>query len=287
MAGFENLMGFFIHEGHIVMNSNRQLTIDVPIDELYRYENEGEEEYEDDGEDNHYDYDEKMGEISVNISNEKYVNIEEIKEKGFDCPICQDVISGTVAITTCLHKFCSKCLFNHCKNKVNPNCPMCRKDLDVNDIILSDDITEYLDNSLIICKNIECKELMKRKEYKTHDCKYDKSQCKFCGVVFYKEKYNEHVQTCDMKTVKCNLCRCFVIEKLMEHHRKHKCPRAIVECKYQCNYRSQRYKIDFHHKNCHRRIVQCPNSCDLCMEYKDLENHNEICLNRDVSLDKK
>jgi hypothetical protein len=42
-----------------------------------------------------------------NISSERYKDIETIKDKGLECPICLNVINGTVAVTTCIHKFLS------------------------------------------------------------------------------------------------------------------------------------------------------------------------------------
>ena len=107
------------------------------------------------------------------IPDEKYKNLDVIKEKELECPICCSVINGTVAITKCFHRFCLSCLNK--SQKRNNSCPICRQDLNVLDsVIISDTLTTFLNNSIVSCRYEECKVELCRKDMYNHIevCRY-------------------------------------------------------------------------------------------------------------------
>ena len=216
---------------------------------------------------------------------DRYKDLETIKEKGLECPICLNVISGTVSITTCLHKFCSKCLFQHCMTSANPSCPMCRSELTQENIILCDELTHFLDNCIIKCKNLECTVEVCRKEYYNHisSCVYNKKQCKDCKTLVYERDMNNHNSECEFRQIKCNLCYSFIHFRNQEDHINNHCPYNTVKCpNEQCDYSTQRCNLNSHISRCNHRKIRCYNGCQAFIECQDMKQHNEICPNRKI-----
>ena len=217
---------------------------------------------------------------------ERYKDLDTIKERELECPICLCVISGTVSITICLHKFCSACLVRHLSASLtDPRCPMCRHELTMDDIILSEELTSYLDNCTVTCRNMECRTEVQRKDYYNHiaSCSYNKKECKECRSMVYEKDFEKHSNECEHRLLKCNLCRSFVQHRKQQDHRENYCPNSTIKCPNEkCNYRTQRCKIFQHTPNCSFRTVVCANGCQSLIEYKELSLHNEICLMKKV-----
>lgn len=234
-----------------------------------------------------FNYNESVDDIKYSIDNEKYVDFANLQEQGLECPICLSVIKGTVAVTTCLHKFCSRCIYSHYTKCVSentePKCPMCRHDISIDTITLDNSLTQLLDSTIVQCKNAGCKEEIKRSEYNSHilNCKYDKKECKHCKSLFYDCDMKSHKDVCKMKTTKCNLCSCYILDVEYESHLRDKCPHSVVKCENSnCNYKTQRYKMSNHtNNNCHNRIVSCPDGCGLNFEIHYLSEHKKVCCN--------
>jgi hypothetical protein len=223
------------------------------------------------------------------LQSKQYKNIDIIKDKGLECPICLNVITGNVAVTTCLHKFCSSCIYKHCDSSFHKSCPLCRNILEFDDIILVSDLTEYLDNSIVCCKNsIDCKVEIKRKDYSTHiiSCQYNKKECVGCKSFFYQKDIYDHMKICDHRLVKCNLCSSLSPFIKQEEHRINRCHRTMIKCpNTSCNYHTQRHNMIEHTSICDNRIIQCTNGCHDIIEYKDISKHNQICPMRIVTCD--
>ena len=145
------------------------------------------------------------------IKQEQYIHLDTIKEKELECSICLYVISSTVAITECMHKFCSHCIHDYCKSTQNPTCPLCRTEIDIDSIILSQDLTNFLENSLVKCKNIECDETLTRSLYYDHvyTCQWNKLKCLDCCDLFYLSQKSNHLLNCRRKICKCDKCKIF------------------------------------------------------------------------------
>jgi hypothetical protein len=233
--------------------------------------------------------DERKEDDRNSVQSKQYKNIETIKDKGLECPICLNVITGTVAVTTCLHKFCSNCIYKHCDSSINKSCPLCRNNLEFDDIILVSDLTEYLDNSIVYCKNsIDCKVEIQRKDYNTHiiSCEYNKKQCVGCKSFFYEKDIYDHMNICDHRLVKCNLCFSFSPFIKQEEHRLNHCHRTMIKCpNTSCNHYTQRHNMLEHSSICDNRIIQCTNGCHDIIEYKDILKHRQICPMRIVTCD--
>lgn len=220
------------------------------------------------------------------IQDDKYDNIKEIKEKNLMCPICFGVITGTVAITSCTHKYCSRCLHKHVRSSLSPNCPMCRKELSPSDISLSEEETEYLDSSIVECRNAECKEKMMRKEYNSHidNCKYNKAKCDDCLTLIYLKDSDQHKSVCAFRNVECNLCKATVKYNKSEEHREKLCPHMPIKCPNEkCRYEASRHKIPNHLTQCKFRSIVCRNGCGLKFELQNESKHNESCVMRIIS----
>ncbi len=114
--------------------------------------NNHEERKEEERKDERY----RLSEIEkYSIRDEQYTNFEDITSKNLVCPICSCVIDGTVAITSCAHKFCSRCLQRHISTSISSSCPICRTELSANDLILSESETDFLENSIVTILNVE------------------------------------------------------------------------------------------------------------------------------------
>jgi len=69
-----------------------------------------------------------------------------------DCPICHDNFKNAVELD-CNHKFCAKCIMDYYRT-IEPrlNCPMCRKDIRLINILnynRSDEIRQYMEMIII------------------------------------------------------------------------------------------------------------------------------------------
>lgn len=222
---------------------------------------------------------------SHHILCERYKDLELIKEMGLECPICLTVIKGTVAITTCLHKFCSSCLYNHCMSSHNACCPMCRGELNPENIIISSELTEYLDKCIVTCANLECNIEMTRREYNRHIsvCEYNKIQCGDCSSLIYKKDKKTHEEECEFRSIKCNLCRSIIQYNNQEQHMNEDCLLVMIKCSNnKCNYTTQRHKIWKHKGECKYRNIPCNNGCSAIISCEDITLHNEICPMRKI-----
>jgi hypothetical protein len=220
---------------------------------------------------------------TIVIANDSFKNLEEIKEKGLECAICLNVINGTVAVTTCIHKFCSTCIHKHYETSANGNCPLCRNELSYDDIILSSELTEYLDQCIIICKNQGCKLETTRKDYYNHYyvCDYSKQNCKECLTLIYKKDEETHKTNCKNRKVNCIWCNCLVSYSLMEYHKAAECSETNVVCPSSgCNFRNVRKDMHKHIENCEFRSIVC--ECAVKVIFKNLETHKTICTKRKV-----
>ena len=219
------------------------------------------------------------------ISNERYKDLESIKDKGLECPICLSVINGTVAVTTCIHKFCSSCLYQHCMSSANTSCPLCRSELNPENIVISDDLSLYLDNCIVVCKNLECTVEVERKNYDQHNstCPYNKKQCNDCKSLIYERNMEKHKEECDYRSIKCNLCRAIVPIRKQEEHRNTSCPFNVAKCKNEkCNFTTQRHRMHKHTHECIYREISCVNGCSATIEFRDVSLHNETCPRRKI-----
>jgi hypothetical protein len=112
------------------------------------------------------------------IESYQYKDLSNLKKNNMECPICMSIILG-VAKTICGHYFCSFCIFKYIgmKNYFNEyndsicpivTCPICRKNLLENDIIIDLEMTQKLDDTLIECNLNECRKIISRKQYIGH-----------------------------------------------------------------------------------------------------------------------
>jgi hypothetical protein len=213
------------------------------------------------------------------IKNEQYTDLEKIKEKGLECSICLHVISSSVAITECLHKFCSICIYEYCRTSQNPTCPLCRTDIDIDDIILSPDLTNFLENSQIRCKNIECKEIYTRNLNHDHTatCDWNKFKCSDCGDIFYGFQKLEHQSVCVKRVLKCDRCQIFYKKSEETEHNEKICPFYTISCTNpECDYSCLRKDMNSHREHCPQATTTCID-CKAVIYKKEYRLHSEIC----------
>lgn len=224
----------------------------------------------------------KLQEIEkYSIQDERYENIDEIKSKNLMCPICSCVINGTVAITSCKHKYCSQCLMRHVQSSHSPSCPLCRKELTVNDISLDEEETHYLDNCIVGCKNAECSTEVKRLDYRNHinNCPFNKGKCDDCMQLIYVKDSEKHKEECTFRTSKCMLCKASVRCNELEKHRIDSCPYTQIKCPNEkCRYETQSHKMPRHTLTCNYRTIVCRNGCGLSFELsEELKHSTDSC----------
>lgn len=234
-------------------------------------------------------YELKVDDESSNdyIRSDQYVDYKKLCDDNLECSICLNIISGTVAITTCMHRFCSSCLFEYMMKKSgNASCPNCRASIDnLEDVMISSELSDILDVATIKCKNKECAVELPRKEYKNHmnTCEFNKKQCKGCKSLYFEKNFHSHEEECESRLVKCNLCNSYVKFKDQKTHRGDVCPVTMVKCpNKKCNYLTQRSKINKHGVSCVYRIVTCSNGCGSVFDHKEQSFHDEICNHRSV-----
>ncbi|MDD4930696.1 MAG: RING finger domain-containing protein [Candidatus Colwellbacteria bacterium] len=221
------------------------------------------------------------------IRSDQYVDYKKLCDDNLECSICLNIIDGTVAITTCMHRFCSSCLFEYMMKKVgSASCPNCRASIDnPEDVMISSELSDILDSSVIRCKNKECTAELPRKEYKKHTqiCEFNKKQCKGCKSLYFEKDFESHMEECLYRVVKCNLCNSYTKVKDQKTHRDDVCPGTMIKCPNQkCNYMTQRSKINRHNASCTYRMVTCSNGCESIFDHKEQSLHNEICNLRPV-----
>lgn len=91
------------------------------------------------------------------IKSEQYIDYNTLRDQNLECSICLSIVDGTVAITDCLHRFCSSCIFNYLLSKrENASCPNCRAELDIDKLTISSELTNIIDETIVKCKNSEC-----------------------------------------------------------------------------------------------------------------------------------
>lgn len=233
-------------------------------------------------------YELKVDESSKDyIRSDQYVDYKKLCEDNLECSICLNIIDGTVAVTTCMHRFCSSCLFEYMMKKAgSASCPNCRSSIDnLEDVMISSELSDVLDATVIKCKNKECTAELPRKEYKKHAqiCEFNKKQCKGCKSLYFEKDFHSHEEECESRLVKCNLCNSYTKFKDQKTHRDDVCPGTMVKCpNRKCNYMTQRFKINRHGASCTYRMITCSNGCDAVFDHKEQSSHNEICNRRPV-----
>jgi hypothetical protein len=214
----------------------------------------------------------------------EYVDYEKLREN-FECSICLDIIKGNVAVLNkCRHKYCSSCIYKLIseRNNVQTCCPQCRDPIEFSDITISGQDTKLLESSIVICKNVECKEKMCRENYYKHfyTCGYKKTQCPDCKTLVYS---NRDTHVCLNSSIKCNNCSEVVKAFDME---KHECPNELVSCvNLRCGHSYKRCEAELHLSECKYSSLFC-NMCGKMISKVDMQAHKESeCRGRNVSCD--
>lgn len=217
------------------------------------------------------------------IKSEQYIEYNTLRDQNLECSICLSIIDGTVAITDCLHRFCSSCIFNYLSSKrENASCPNCRAELDIDKLTISSELTNIIDETIIKCKNNECIHQLKKRDYRSHIsiCEYNKEQCQDCKSLFYKKDLQSHREHCSHRLIKCEKCSIHFNCNLV-----HECQTEIVKCpNNKCHIEMERSKINRHVSLCLFRIISCRH-CDSQCEYIDKNIHEKICINRPINCD--
>ena len=221
----------------------------------------------------------------VHINNENYLNIENLNE--FECCICLNVINGDVMLTSCLHRFCGECLLTYI-DKGGGSCPKCRTEINgIEELIISNPFTEKLNNELVRCSNIECKQIMSRIDYYTHfyKCEYKKEKCENCNIITYVNK-SDNIHICLNPQEKCKKCEA-VYNVSNSYNHLNVCPYTIIMCKnFGCN-KQTTIKDQFKHQNeCEYRLLQCRFGCRNIYNKYNIEEHEKMCINRNIQCEK-
>ena len=189
-----------------------------------------------------------------------FIDQELIKQ--FICPICKYLLNEpTMDMCGCSKLFCKNCLVEYLKSHDN-TCIISGNKSTKEPLYIKwvDDLIKLYD---IKCKNAsrECNWVGKFSKFKEHIliCPKEPLPCSFegCDKIILRENYEEHLQTCNFKTINCKLCGLKLKYNEIEKHDLI-CPKKEIECPQKCGERFERGKSPEHILVCKMNFIDCP-----------------------------
>ena len=208
-----------------------------------------------------------------------------------ECPICLQIMSKDISLTSCGHHFCTSCIKTVLDKK--GSCPACRNtsyqifpDADRQRIISG--LQVYCSNKKDGCTwKGELKNLSGHinKDKREGDCQFEAVKCRYwngliCNVKMKRADLANHEENrCQRRPYTCQYCGKKDTYWGTTYYHYDKCPRYPVPCPKKCDPKKTmpREEVDAHIKN------DCPLepvACELCWagctarpQRKDIEQH--------------
>ena len=205
-----------------------------------------------------------------------------------ECPICLQIMSKDISLTSCGHHFCTSCI-----KKIRKSCPTCRATS--YQIFPDADRQRYIRGLQVYCSNKkygctwkgELKNLSGHinKDKREGDCQFEVVKCRYwAGLICSVKKKradlaNHEEKECRNRSYICQYCGKKDTYWYITDYHYNECPRYPVTCLNKCDPKKTmpRKEVDAHIKN------ECPLepvACELCWagctawpQRKDIEQH--------------
>ncbi|KAM0717114.1 hypothetical protein Q7P37_006966 [Cladosporium fusiforme] len=205
------------------------------------------------------------------------------------CPICRCPLVDPVLLMDCDHCFCRECIRQTWTtySPLGPkgDCPTCRMPAKLgarsstskilvnilDDLVVKcpkhengckaeikrgevqDHIAIYCSYAMVECKDSNCGQSVRRKDYESGCLHYNVS-CESCQQSMPKAELETHWQLqCPDRQIQCDLCSSTIYHRDREEHRKTACPAASVPCpgaSLGCTNKSKRAHVEIHARGC-------------------------------------
>ena len=165
-----------------------------------------------------------------------------------ECPICLQIMSKDISLTSCGHHFCTSCI-----KRIHGPCPECRT---TPYQIFPDASRQRIIGGLqVYCSN------------KKDGCTWKGELKNLSGHI----NKGRRVGDCQFQVVKCRYWKCLPLLSCcrvkmkradLANHEENKCPERPYTCQY-CGHKDTYWDItNDHYDECPRYPVTCPNECD-------------------------
>ena len=169
-----------------------------------------------------------------------------------ECPICLQIMSKDISLTSCGHHFCTSCIKTVLDK--NESCPKCRAT--AYQIFPDADRQRYIRGLQVYCSNKKC------------GCTWKGELINLSGHI----NKGKRVGDCPFQVVHCCywkrptfkriLCSVTMKRADLANHEENECTGRPYTCQY-CGHKDTYYSItNIHYKRCPRYPVTCPNKCD-------------------------
>ena len=166
--------------------------------------------------------------------------------ENFSCSVCLDLIYSPITCSTCKGLVGKSCL-DACLLK-RKSCPLCG--IDTFKQALTNDLKsmQELKKISLRCENKNCGEIIAYDNYYNHikKCKNiaNSRRCEYCSQDFALNMINYHINNCEYKTEKCDVCNKVYQIKDASYHLMVDCEESKVVCEY-CgdSFSSSQYKL--------------------------------------------
>ena len=169
------------------------------------------------------------------------------EEISIECPICLQIMSKDISLTSCRHHFCTSCI-----KRIPGACPTCGATYIIfpaaNRQRIIGGLQVYCSNKKDGCTwKGELKNLSGHinKDKREGDCQFQVVKCRYyddLSIWGY----------CDVNMKRADLA----------NHEENECPERPYTCQY-CGYKGTYWIItDYHYDECPKYPVTCPNKCD-------------------------
>ena len=183
------------------------------------------------------------------------------EEISIECPICLQIMSKDISLTSCGHHFCTLCI-----ERIHGACPTCRATSyqifpDTNRQRIISGLQVYCSNKKDGCTwKGELKNLSGhiKKGKRKGDCQFEAVKCRYWGRLSL-------LGSCNVKMKRADLA----------NHEKKECPHRPYTCQYCGDEGSYSGITGSHYCECPRYPVTCPNECDpkKTMPRKEVDAH--------------
>ena len=171
------------------------------------------------------------------------------KDISIECPICLQIMTKDISLTSCGHHFCTSCI-----ERVYGSCPKCRAT--PYQIFPDTDRQHYIRGLQVYCSNRKYGCTWKgeltnlsghiNKGKRVGDCQFEVVECRYYyGLSIFRGH-------CSVKRKRADLA----------NHEGNECPSRPYTCQY-CGHGNSYWVITLcHYDKCPRYPVTCPNKCD-------------------------
>lgn len=219
---------------------------------------------------------------------ELFENIKNIPSE-LICPIGKGVIDDPVCIhcsfakykkhekheNNYIHIFCRECLTKTLQ--FSQKCPICRNPTSQNQITKVPYFNIYLSIPKLKCKNNAsgCSWIGSLDKYNEHidSCSYRQVKCKYidCNELIFAYEMETHDKICNYKIINCNVCSgSYTVSNIFRRTELHT---EIIPCDF-CAVPYNRCVMETHQIICPEKEITCSHFlCLIRIKNKDMENH--------------